>query len=190
MAKKSDVQSEETVEMEQPGKDTMVDSKGKKKSKDNKTDLKLMEENEKLKAEAGALKETAQRIQAEFDNYRRRSVGDSEQRQSKAVAQTISAVIPALDSMDEAIKVYSNDDTKAELKEGIEKIRKQLADSLFAIGVKEMECEGGEFDPSFHEAVMMQDSQVGESGIVLTVFRKGYMFKDTVIRHAQVIVSK
>ena len=150
----------------------------------------LTAENEKLKEESDKLRETAQRIQAEFDNYRRRSLADNEQCKVKAAIGVVNAILPALDSMDEAIKVYAADEEKKELLEGFEKIQKQLLDSLESIGVKPMDCEGKEFDPNFHEAVMMQECEGKESDIIITVFRKGYTYKEGVVRHAQVIVSK
>ncbi len=192
MAKKKDTQEPVNKE-EEIIKEKAADSEkktAKKEKKDDKELLKLKDENEKLKNEAGKLKETAQRIQAEFDNYRRRSLSDGEQQKAKAASSVVNAILPALDSMDEAIKVYSEDEEKKELLEGFEKIQKQLLDSLASIGVSAMDCEGKEFDPNLHEAVMMQECNDKDSGIIITVFRKGYMYKESVVRHAQVIVSK
>lgn len=190
MAKeKEDVNQEAVINEDAPKQENKDSKKADKKPKQSAECKKLKEENERLKEEAGKLKETAQRIQAEFDNYRRRSLADNEQCKVKAASGVVSAILPALDSIDEAIKVYSADDSKKELLEGFEKVYKQMMDSLCSIGVKAMECEG-EFDPNLHEAVMMQECENVDSGIIINVFRKGYTYNDSVIRHAQVIVSK
>ena len=152
--------------------------------------LVLQNENQQLKTEVARLKEVAQSIQAEFDNYRKRTLLDNEQCKVKAAASVVNAVLPGFDSIDEAIKMYSSKEGKQELAEGFEKVQKQLLDALGSVGVGVMDCEGKEFDPNFHEAVMMQESKDVSPGIILTVFRKGYTYKDSVVRHAQVIVSK
>lgn len=147
-------------------------------------------EKQQLKEQAESYKQMAQRIQAEFDNYRRRSLEDAKKKQELAVIHTASAILPAIDSVEEAVKAYSGDESKAELKDGFEKVLKQMLEALASIGVKQMDCLGKEFDPNLHEAMLTQESDDAKSGEIITVFRNGYVRNDLVIRHAQVIVAK
>lgn len=148
------------------------------------------EENKALKEMAEKCKDLALRTQAEFDNYRKRTISDGEAKYDKGIAKAVSTLLPVVDSIERALKVYSADETKAELTEGFEAVHKQFIDVLGTLGVKQMETAGQMFDPNFHEAMLNQPGTDKESGTILDVYTTGYTLKDTVIRHAQVIVAE
>lgn len=134
-------------------------------------------------------KELAQRIQAEFDNFRKRNVSARQEAREDGVMTTVMAVLPVLDSMEQAEKMYVKE-KKTEMAEGFSRIIKQFLDQLAGIGVVRMECTGKPFDPNLHEAMMQAAGTGKESGMITEIFRNGYLLGEKVIRHAQVIVAQ
>lgn len=129
------------------------------------------------------------RVLAEFDNYKKRTAKEKEMIYDDAVMDTVSKVLPVLDSFQSAMAVeVSSDDAKNVLK-GIDVLKRQLDDILEKIGVKEIEAVGKEFDPQLHNAVMhVEDDNYG-ANIVVEEFSTGYLYKDKVIRHSMVKVA-
>ena len=127
------------------------------------------------------------RTLAEYDNFRKRSIKEKESMFSDGIVSAVKTILPILDNIDRAL---SSESEQTKLKEGIEMVKKQAIESLTSLGISEIECDGKEFDPSVHSAVMhVEDESFGENAIV-EVFPKGYIYKDgTVIRHAAVKVA-
>ena len=143
---------------------------------------------EKVKAERAAYLDRAARIQAEFENFRKRSVRQQEEFREYAVADAIKSLLPILDSLDRAIK------TKAvsleDFRSGIELIDKQFHDALAKLGVEPLEAEGQAFDPNFHQAVQMGDTNEVEDNHVIDELQRGYKLTDRLLRPAMVRVAR
>ena len=129
-------------------------------------------------------KDTLQRVQAEFDNYRKRNAEAVKQARAEGVNETILQMLPVLDTVEIAIGMINDEATKA----GVELIRKKFAEVFSHYGVEEIEAEGAEFDPAIHNAVM-QVEDAENAGKVVEVLRKGYRRNGKVIRYAMVKVA-
>ncbi len=146
-----------------------------------------LSEVEKLRAERDTLVDRMARMQAEFDNARKRAAKEQQDFRDYALADTIKAIIPALDSFDRALQ-SSNE--KSEFRDGVELIYKQLQDALAKLGVRAVAARGEQFDPRYHEAVEMVDTQDAEDHEVLDELQRGYQFKDRLLRPAMVRVAR
>lgn len=130
-----------------------------------------------------------QRLQAEFANYRRRVVQESEQMTHRASAQVVEDLLPVLDNFDRAMKAAIEHDEKV-LGGGMELVYNQLRDILTRRGLCEINAHGQPFDPNQHEAVLCRPSGEHEEGTVVEVLEKGYQVGEKVVRPAKVVVSK
>src|SRR5437764_7358424 len=107
-------------------------------------------EAQKLKAERDTLIDRMARMQADFDNARKRATREQQEFREYAVADAIKALLPTLDSFERALQVSAGE--KSELRNGVELIYKQLQDALAKLGVQSIPAAGKPFDPRFHEA--------------------------------------
>lgn len=121
------------------------------------------------------------RIQADFENYKKRVEREKQEFVKYASAGFMYKLLSVIDSFEQAMKNCSDD--------GIKMLYSQLMDVLSKEGLKRVECVGKSFDPFLHEA-MMQEVSDKEAGIILEELQTGFMFNDTVIRHAKVKVAK
>lgn len=150
--------------------------KKKEKKKDPK-DLKIEELEDRLK-----------RTFAEFDNYRKRTEKEKSQMFEIGARDIIEKVLPVIDNFERGLGTLTEEEKSGGFAQGIEKIYKQLMDTLTESGLKPIEAAGKEFNPDFHNAVMhSEDAELGEN-IVAEEFQKGYIFKDAVVRHSMVRV--
>jgi len=125
------------------------------------------------------------RLQAEFDNYRKRmqtALGDA---RKDGFIEAIDGFLPALDSFKMATDMITDENTLT----GIKFIEKGILSTLSKIGVDEIDTTG-KFDPEYHQAIYLDENAEGESGDIVNVASKGYTYKGKVIRYAQVIVKK
>jgi len=127
------------------------------------------------------------RMQAEFDNARKRAAKEQQDFRDYALADTIKAIIPALDSFDRALQTSKE---KSEFRSGVELIYKQLQDALAKIGVRAVPAKGEQFDPRYHEAVEMVDTTEAADHEVLDELQRGYQLKDRLLRPAMVRVAR
>ena len=130
------------------------------------------------------------RLQADFDNFRRRTKESEAKAADTYKAETLKSFLPVLDNFELALSHMKKDDSGEAYLKGFELLQKQLAKIMADFGVKEIEAKGKPFDPHFHEAVMMVQSDEMEDETVALVFQKGYLYKDTVLRPAKVQVVK
>ncbi len=166
--------SEETAE---EAKTPKTFFKKDKKEKKDKKDLKIEELNDKLI-----------RTMAEFDNYRKRSEKEKAQMFEIGARDIIEKVLPVIDNFERGLGVITDEEKESAFAQGIEKIYRQLVTVLTEAGLKSIEAVGKTFDPNFHNAVMhAEDPEQGEN-LVAEEFQKGYMYKDTVVRHSMVKV--
>jgi molecular chaperone GrpE len=142
---------------------------------------------EKLRAERDALIDRLARMQADFDNARKRAAKEQSDFRDYALADTVKALIPVLDSFDRALKTSPE---KSEFHLGVELIHKQLQDALARIGVQPISAEGQQFDPRYHEAIEMVDTEDAKDNAVLEQLQRGYKLKDRLLRPAMVRVAR
>ena len=142
---------------------------------------------EKLRAERDALLDRLARMQAEFDNARKRAAKEQQDYRDYALLDAIKTLIPVLDSFDRALQAAPQ---KSEFRVGVELIHKQLQDALAKIGVRPISAKGEQFDPRFHEAIEMVDTEDAEDHQVLEELQRGYKLKDRLLRPAMVKVAR
>ncbi len=130
---------------------------------------------------------TAQRLQADFDNYRKRNASIRLDSLDEGTRELMRALLPVLDNFDRALENSGNVDQG--WVDGIKLVHKQLLDILGKNGLEEIPAEGA-FDPDFHEAVLQEEVEGTESGAILAVLQKGYKVKNRIIRHSMVKVAK
>lgn len=154
---------------------------------------KIKEEEEKAKAQEEKLQTSLSqyvRLQADFDNFRRRTRENESKAAGTYEAATLKAFLPVLDNFELALDHMKKDASGAAYIKGFELLQKQFIKIMDDFGVKEIESKGKIFDPHFHEAVMMVESDEMDDETISMVFQKGYMYKDTVLRPAKVQVVK
>ena len=128
-----------------------------------------------------------QRIQADFDNFRRRNASIRLDSYEEGKRDTVKELLPALDNLERALDAIPAEN--ASLREGIAMVQRQMLDSLKKLGLEEIENDC-KFDPTKHEAVMREKVDGKESGEIVVVFQKGYRMGDRVIRHCMVKVAE
>ncbi|MHB1340918.1 MAG: nucleotide exchange factor GrpE [Coriobacteriia bacterium] len=139
--------------------------------------------------EAAANLETAQRVQADFDNYRRRIARDSVEMTQRAGQRIIEELLPVLDNLERAIDhVTAGGDTTG-LLAGVEMVRQQVVDVFTKEHVEIVDPFGAQFDPVMHQAVGQREDVELPDGTVVDVFQKGYLLGGRVVRPAMVVVS-
>jgi len=144
-------------------------------------------EAEKLRAERDALVDRLARMQAEFDNARKRAAKEQQDYRDYALVDAIKTIIPVLDSFDRALQTSP---AKSEFHAGVELIQKQLQDALAKIGVRPISAKGEQFDPRYHEAIEMVDTDAVPDHHVIEELQHGYKLKDRLLRPAMVKVAR
>ena len=129
--------------------------------------------------------EMAQRIQAEFDNYRRRNLDIAQNSKIDGIIQAVTALLPILDTINSAKRQMTDE----KMAESINLIYKQTMECFAKLGVTKIEAKGKPFDPNFHNAIMTEEVKGVEPDIVLDEFQEGFMIDGKVIRHSVVKVS-
>lgn len=130
----------------------------------------------------------AQRVQADFDNYRKRNAALRAESLEEGGRETIKELLPVLDGFDRAMESARQSGESSPFQEGVALVYKQLTDTLKKLGLSEIPSDGEQFDPMLHNAVMQAEGE--ESGKVLETFQKGYKVKDKVIRYSMVKVAQ
>ena len=125
-------------------------------------------------------------IQADFDNYRKRSLDQIEKARIDAIAETVEIILPSLDAFKKA-KENIKDETTLQ---GINMLEKAFNSSLAKLGVQKIEAIGKQLDPNYHNVLAVAKDQTKEDGIVLDEVQAGYVMNNKVIRCSQVLVNK
>lgn len=149
----------------------------KKKPKKDKRDEKIEELNDRL-----------MRNLAEFENFRNRSEKEKSAMFEIGAKSVVEKILPVVDNLERGFDGLSDEEKETPFAKGIEAIYKQLLTALEEMGVTPIEAVGQEFDPNFHNAVMHEEDDSEETNKVIEEFQKGYMYKDTVVRHSMVKV--
>lgn len=177
-----EVDTESTEEVTEETTEEVKDKKEKKFSKkkekkEDKKDEKIAELNDRLI-----------RTMAEFDNFRKRSEKEKAQMFEIGAKDIVEKILPVLDNFERGLGSVPEEDKDSAFVQGIEQIYKQFITALESAGVKAIDAVGKEFDPNFHNAVMHdEDESMGEN-MVSEELQKGYMYRDTVVRHSMVKV--
>lgn len=137
------------------------------------------------------LKEQLLRVNADFQNFKKRIEKEKTEWIAVGQATVIELFLPFIDDLDRAITSCDEQelDKKDSWLEGFILIQKSLKKTFKDLGIQEIDCTN-KFDPEYHEALMQVDSKDHKSGEIVQVFNKGYLFKDKVLRHAKVSVAK
>lgn len=132
------------------------------------------------------------RTTADFENFKKRAAREKIESAQYASASLLTKILPVLDNFEMALAAAhsAKDDKLASLQSGVTMIQQQLKSILVEIGLEEIDAAGKPFDPTFHEAVSQQESATVPEDHVLQQLRKGYKFKDRLLRPATVVVAK
>ena len=141
----------------------------------------------KLRQERDALVDRLARLQAEFDNARKRSAKEQQDFRDYALADALKSLLPIVDSFDRAL---ASDESGADFKKGVELINRQFHDSLAKLGLQPIEAAGQTFDPNLHQAVQMVDTDEFDDHQVIDELQRGYKLKDRLLRPAMVRVAR
>lgn len=135
------------------------------------------------------LTDRVKRQMAEFENFRKRSEKEKSTMYEMGARDIIERMLPVIDNFERGLATVPEDEKGSPIAEGMEKIYKQFQKTLEEAGVKAIEAVGQEFDPNFHNAVMhVDDDSLGEN-IVAEELQKGYMYRESVVRHSMVKVA-
>jgi molecular chaperone GrpE len=150
---------------------------------------------EDLKTRAAKADENWERLlrtTADFENFKKRAAREKTESAQYASASLLTKVLPVLDNFEMALTAAhsAKDDKLASLQSGVTMIQQQLKSILTEIGLEEIDSTGKPFDPAFHEAVSQQESVTVPEDHVLQQLRKGYKFKERLLRPATVVVAK
>jgi len=165
--------SDETDEVLEESEET--EKSGFFKKKKDKKDEQIEELNDRVK-----------RQMAEFENFRKRTEKEKSMMFDMGARTIIEKILPVVDNFERGFTTVEEADKDDAFVQGMQQVYKQLMTELEAIGVTPIEAVGQEFNPDFHNAVMQVESEEYESGIIAQEFMKGYMYKDTVVRHSMV----
>jgi molecular chaperone GrpE len=142
---------------------------------------------QKVRAERDSLLDRLARMQAEFENVRRRNAKEQQDFRDYAAADAIKPLLPVLDSFDRALQVKAD---AAEFRNGVELIYKQLQTALAKLSLQPITAKGAPFDPHYHEAIEMVETSDAPDHQVIEELQRGYKFKDRLLRPAMVKVAK
>ena len=135
------------------------------------------------------LTDMVKRQMAEFDNFRKRTEKEKSAMYQVGAKEIVEKILPVVDNFERGLATVSEEEQVTPFAEGMLKIYKQLMTAFDEMGVKAIEAVGQEFNPDFHNAVMhVEDEEAGEN-VVVEEFQKGYMYKDSDIRHSMVKVA-
>ena len=171
----ADTEAEAEDGKEKPGKEKKLFGR---KNKKDKKDEKIEELTDRLT-----------RQMAEFDNFRKRTEKEKSQMYEIGAKDIIEKMLPVVDNFERGLDAVKEEDKEDPFIQGMEMVYKQLMTVLGELGVKPIEAVGKEFDPNLHNAVMhVEDENFGEN-IIAEEFQKGYMYRDSVVRHSMVKVA-
>lgn len=151
---------------------------------ENKESSKKTKEQEKIEE----LEDRVKRQLAEFENFRKRTDKEKEQMFETGAKSVLEKILPVVDNFERGLSNIKPEEESDPHVEGMRMIYKQLMGELEKLEVKPIEAVGCEFNPDFHNAIMQSPSDEYESGFIAQELQKGYMYRDTVLRHSMVAV--
>lgn len=175
-AEETTEETEEVPEGEEPK--TWAEKRAAKKQKKEQANA----DKEKI----AELEDKVKRQLAEFENFRNRTEKEKQAMFETGAKSVLEKILPVIDNFERGFSTVEEADKEDAFVQGMQKVYKQMMDELEKIGVKPIEAVGQEFDPNLHNAVMQVESEEFESGIVAQELMKGYMYRDSVVRHSMV----
>ena len=178
-----EAKTEEVSEEQEAGTEDQTEEKASKKffgkkDKKDKKDEKIEELTDRLT-----------RQMAEFDNFRKRTEKEKSQMYEVGAKDIIEKILPVVDNFERGLDAVPEEKKEDPFIQGMEKVYKQFMTVLESVEVKTIEALGNQFDPNFHNAVMhVEDENFGENEVA-EEFQKGYMYRDSVVRHSMVKVA-
>lgn len=170
--------------------ETFSSKKESKKDKAHKKN-KIEEQLEKAENEVLDLKDKHIRLQAEFDNYRKRTMKERMELLKTASESLLVNILPVIDDFDRAIQTLEAVEEQNHVKEGVSLIYNKFQEFLKQNGVKEIEAKGKDFDTDLHEAITTFPAPTEDlKGKIIDVVQKGYYLNDKVIRHSKVVIGE
>lgn len=182
----ADVPEEQTEEITGESEETTEDA-----AEDIKEDGKkgfFKKKKDKKDEQIEDLTDQVKRQMAEFDNFRKRTEKEKTQMYDMGARSIVEKILPVIDNFERGLAGVSDEDKENPFVVGMDKTYRQMLTELAAVGVTPIEAVGREFDPEFHNAVMQVESEEYEAGVVAQELQKGYMYKDSVVRHSMVAV--
>ncbi|MCI8894548.1 MAG: nucleotide exchange factor GrpE [Lachnospiraceae bacterium] len=179
-----DSSQEETGTEEAAAKEEAAEGQPEKK----KSPFKKKEKKDKAAEQIAELNDKVKRQMAEFDNFRKRTEREKSQMFEIGAKSVIEKILPVIDNFERGLGAVPEESREDGFVQGMDKIYKQLMTELESLGVKPIEAVGREFDPDFHNAVMQVENDELESGTVAQELQKGYLYRDSVVRHSMVAV--
>ncbi len=178
----SDETEDDAVESDGEESKTFAEKRAEKKK------AKADKKQDALKEKIDELEDKVKRQMAEFDNFRKRTEKEKTQMFETGAKSVIEKILPVVDNFERGLASVPEEEKGKGFADGMNMIYKQLMNELANIGVTPIEAVGQEFNPDFHNAVMQVESDEYESGVVAQELQKGYMYRDTVVRHSMVAV--
>lgn len=189
-AKVNEQQENETPDMTTAQEESASGKKETKKEKAHKKS-KVEEQLEKAEGEILDLKDKHIRLQAEFDNYRKRTLKERMELLKTASESLLVGILPVIDDFDRAVQTLNAIDDESPAKEGVKLIYNKFQEFLKQNGVKEIEAKDQVFDTDLHEAITTFPAPTEDlKGKIIDVVQKGYYLNDKVIRHSKVVIGE
>lgn len=175
---------ETTEDIEKQGTDSKETSTTETEKEETKGD-----KTAEMEAEIAEWKDKYQRLMAEFENARKRTAKEAVQRYDMGAMGVLEKLLPVIDNFERGLDSVTEEEKDSAFVQGIQQIYKQLMAVMDDLGVAPMDAEGKEFDANLHNAVMhVEDEEFGEN-VVVEELQKGYMYKESVLRHSMVKVA-
>src|SRR5882762_268562 len=147
------------------------------------------DDGEGLQADLDRFRDLALRSQADFENYKKRSAREKEEAIKYANKSLLERLVGIIDNFELGLAAVKEQGAESPIYSGMVLVQKQLSDLLAENGLQPIEAEGKTFDPNLHEAIAHEPSDQVPEGIVLRQTRRGYRYKDRLLRPAKVVVS-
>ncbi len=148
----------------------------------------LDSEVDELADDKAVLLDSLQRLKADFDNYRKRMIREQTRILETAEADLIKKLLPVMDNLERALESSKEGDSKG-LREGVSMVLELMLETLGKEGLEVIDPGGEQFDPEYHEAMMVVETEDCPEGTIIDVVQKGYRFNGVLLRPAMVRVS-
>lgn len=183
------VLTDEKEEQIEPEIIDIIDEEDHIESNEESTEESSLEDVTRLQQEKDEMAERILRIQAEFDNFKKRTQRERIAERKYKSQDLVTELLPALDNFERALEVEVTEETKG-IVDGITMVYNQIKAALESEEIEIIETVGKEFDPNLHHAVMQVEDPEQEPNVIVEELQKGYILKDRVIRAAMVKVNK
>lgn len=181
---------EDTSQDKEDIDDSSQDRENKQEEKSSKKKKKSDKKIEAFEERNAELEDRVKRQMAEFENFRRRTEKEKASMFEMGAKSVVEKILPVVDNFERGLASIPQEEKDSPFSEGMNMIYKQLMTELDGLGVKPIESVGKEFNPEFHNAVMQVESDQYEQGIIAQELQKGYMYRESVVRHSMVAVSQ